>query len=98
MQARGRRRRRRLLLFFGPHWVRFIAMSLAGLLLIGLTATAEQGAAVFGLAYIMRNREPAAAPVAPGVVVDSAAPAPTVSPSPTPVPTPAAGRRPVAPP
>src|SRR5713226_3611658 len=90
-----RRKRRLFAILLEPVRLRFIGMSIAGLLLIGLTASAERGAAVFGLAYVMRNREPAAAPVAPGVVVESTVPASTVSPAPTTVPAPAAGRQPL---
>ena len=93
---RRKPKRRLSAVLLEPVRLRFVGMSIAGLLLIGLTASAEQGAAVFGLAYIMRNREPAAGPVAPSAVVESTAPASTVSPSPTPVPAPAAGRQPVA--
>jgi hypothetical protein len=93
-----RRKRRLFAVLLEPVRLRFIGMSVAGLLLIGLTATAERGAAVFGLSYIMRNQEPpaSAAPLPPSLVVETARPTPSASPAPTPVPVPAPGQRPPA--
>src|SRR6266545_1322012 len=69
------RRRRFLLLLLDRDRVRFLGMSLAGLLLIGLTASAERGAAVMGLAYVLGAPQPAAiSSPAPVNVIEVSAP------------------------
>ncbi len=82
------RRRRFLLLLLDRDRVRFLGMSLAGLLLIGLTASAERGAAVMGLAYVLGAPQPAAiSSPAPVNVIEVSAPSSTPEPSATPSPT-----------
>ena len=94
---RRKQRRRRLWALLTPVRVRFVGMSVAGLLLIGLTASAERGAAVFGLAYVL-GQQPAAAPSASPVIDAQPAPPATSAPSatPSPTPTPAAAPQPPA--